>query len=313
MVRRTTLKKFRMSKLRNSLNILRSKTRRRKEENRERENETLDRVLTIASGTPSELQAMETLIRTGPATIVLVSSDTCPHCISFQPDWDELCKQTERKTNMICVKSHVYPNTSLSAKTPVSSVPTVLYVDSEGHVTEIENPRNKEIMKNTVATAQLPPKPQPEPQPEPQPQPQPEPQPTVDDMDMDTDTDTNSGYGSDDNDNDTDSSDEDGDEDSDEDRSPFDSPPDSGVLTVRDNPLNPIPASVITKTVDDPGNQTGGNPWSAFVLAAAQQAAPAAALLGAYSALPTIASRSSGLGAPRRSRRNSRKKSKQSK
>ena len=291
-----------MSKLRNSLNILRSKTRRRKEENREngeKGSETLDRVLTIASGTPSELQAMESLIRTGPATIVLVSSDTCPHCISFQPDWDELCKQTERKTNMICVKSHVYPNTSLSAKTPVSSVPTVLYVDSEGHVTEIENPRNKEIMKNTVATAQLPPKPQPEPE------------PTVDDMDKDMDTDTNSGYGSDDNDNDTDSSDEDSDEDSD--RSPFDSPPDSGVLTVRDNPLNPIPASVITKTVDDPGNQTGGNPWSAFVLAAAQQAAPAAALLGAYSALPTIVSRSSGLGAPRRSRRNSRKKSKQSK
>jgi hypothetical protein len=232
---------------------------------------------------------METLIRTGPATIVLVSSDTCPHCITFQPDWQELCKQTERKTNMICVKSHVYPNTSLSTKKPVSSVPTVLYVDSEGHVTEIENPRDKETMKNTVATAQLP---------QPEPQPEPEPQPAVDDVE------TNSGYGSDDNESEDS---EDSDSDSENAMSVFDSPPDSGVLTVRDNPLNPIPASVITKTVDEPGNQTGGNPWSAFVLAAAQQAAPAAALLGAYSALPTISSRSSGLGAPRRSRRNSRK------
>ena len=46
--------------------------------------------------------------------------------------------------------------------------------------------------------------------------------------------------------------------------------------------------------------QKGGGPWSAF-LQVASQAAPAAALLGAYAMLPT--KRSSGLPAARRTRR----------
>lgn len=57
---------------------------------------------------------------------------------------------------------------------------------------------------------------------------------------------------------------------------------------------NPLPAL--------PG-QRGGNPWAAFLMAA-QQAGPAAALLGAYAALPTR--RSSGLRAAR-SRRATRR------
>ena len=60
---------------------------------------------------------------------------------------------------------------------------------------------------------------------------------------------------------------------------------------VSENPLPPIPGMV----------QRGGNPWAAFLIAA-RQAAPAAALLGAYSALP--AKRASGLPAPRTRRRN---------
>jgi hypothetical protein len=71
--------------------------------------------------------------------------------------------------------------------------------------------------------------------------------------------------------------------------------------TTSENPLNVIPASVV------PTNQSGGNPWAAFLLAA-RQAAPAAALLGAYAALPM--KRSSGLSDPiRRTRRRSRRKS----
>lgn len=75
------------------------------------------------------------------------------------------------------------------------------------------------------------------------------------------------------------------------------------------NPLRPIPA-----TPESSSNriltggarvaQQGGNPWAAFLLAA-QQAAPTAALLGAYSALPH---RSSGLGkAVRRTRKQKRR------
>lgn len=61
------------------------------------------------------------------------------------------------------------------------------------------------------------------------------------------------------------------------------------------SPLPAIPAETI---------QRGGNPWLAFLSAAARQAAPAAALLGAYGMLPP--KRSSGLSAPSRSRRHRR-------
>jgi len=65
---------------------------------------------------------------------------------------------------------------------------------------------------------------------------------------------------------------------------------------VDENPLKPIPGTPVASEVQV---QTGGNPWAAF-LVAARQAAPAAVLLGAYSALPK---RSSGLGTPRTRRR----------
>ena len=64
------------------------------------------------------------------------------------------------------------------------------------------------------------------------------------------------------------------------------------------NPLIPLPGtpvSEVPRQVQQGGMQTGGNPWSAFLMAA-KQAAPAAILLGAYAALPE---RSSGLGRPK--------------
>ncbi len=61
------------------------------------------------------------------------------------------------------------------------------------------------------------------------------------------------------------------------------------------NPLPPVPGTPV---------QVGGNPWAAF-MAAATQAGPAAALMGAYSLLPK--KRSSGLPNPIRSRKSRRR------
>lgn len=61
------------------------------------------------------------------------------------------------------------------------------------------------------------------------------------------------------------------------------------------NPLPPVPGTPV---------QVGGNPWAAF-MAAATQAGPAAALMGAYSLLPN--KRSSGLMNPIRSRKSRRR------
>jgi hypothetical protein len=73
-----------------------------------------------------------------------------------------------------------------------------------------------------------------------------------------------------------------------------------------ENPLSPIPATPVPSSEIQPiqQNQRGGDPFSAFLLAAAQQAVPAAALLGAYAVLP--AKRSSGLGPPHRNRKTRR-------
>lgn len=68
---------------------------------------------------------------------------------------------------------------------------------------------------------------------------------------------------------------------------------------------NPLPALPGQR-----GGQYGGNPWAAFLMAA-QQAAPAAALLGAYAALPRRHTRrSSGLRRAIHRRRITRRKHK---
>jgi hypothetical protein len=95
------------------------------------------------------------------------------------------------------------------------------------------------------------------------------------------------------------------------------SSPLSASPTMTPSRLNSIPATPLSSATMEQrllqtggGNlievrQTGGNPWGAFLMAA-QQAAPAAALLGAYTMMKKPV-RSSGLGAPRRTRRHRRR------
>jgi hypothetical protein len=68
------------------------------------------------------------------------------------------------------------------------------------------------------------------------------------------------------------------------------------------NPLNALPAQPVPSTSVTTGVQYGGNPWAAFLQAAAQ-AAPAAVMAGAYaiSKARRRTVRSSGLPAPRHS------------
>lgn len=225
----------------------------------------------LNSGNSTELTALQELIRRGPLTVVLVFTNTCPHCQSYKPLWRELTRTPGRQANMVSMEAATYDKTPLASQKPVSGVPTVLFVDTEGRITEAEEPRNREAMANTLRTGS-PAAPAPAPAP-------------ADDI-----------------------------------FEPISNAPSpdqelqarmSAVLPgseVMENPLEPMPAST---------QQQGGNPWAAF-LQAAVQAAPAAALLGAYSALPRRRRRtatSSGLprlgGGRRRSRRTQRRSRKQ--
>ncbi len=62
---------------------------------------------------------------------------------------------SNKQTNMISIRSDMYPESSLSEKKNVEGVPTVLYVNSEGRIQEVEDARDKERMKTLVASGSL--------------------------------------------------------------------------------------------------------------------------------------------------------------
>ena len=259
-------------------------------------------ILRLKSGSQREIRAMKALISKGPLTVVLVFSKTCPHCTTYKPIWENLCNTQGRKANMVSMEASTFQKTPLSQKQALTGVPTVLYVNQRGEITEAPEPRNTEVMTNVVRTAS----------------PLAVASPSLavasppgsltgspplapgsltgspplapGSLSGSPPLAPGSLTGS---------------------MAP--SPPRSQtaplplplapasiplavsqniapVPSSSENPLSPLPGSVI---------QSGGNPMAAFIMAA-RQAGPAALLLGAYAALPR---RSSGLSAPRKTRR----------
>ena len=286
---------------RKSLSINRDKSQRKSKSKSKAKSQSKSDGIELLSGDSGEIKLLESLISKGPLTIVLVFSPSCSHCVSYKPIWEQLCNVPGRKANMVSVESSVYRKTPLSQKKPVSSVPTVLYVDSEGKVSEAGEPRNTEVMTNAVKLlpgsdlpasligSQSPSATVTGPQKQPEP-PVPQNPPIQEDNEFERSGDPLTEL------------------DNDLDFKPMEGAVIPGT-SISDNPLHPMPATVVTGSNKKPatsqsgGFQQGGNPWAAFMMAAAQQAAPAAALFGAYSLMPA---RSSGLEAPERKTRKKR-------
>lgn len=93
---------------------------------------------------------MKELIGRGPITIVLIYSPQCPHCHTYMPLWKRLCKQSDRRANLVHMETPVYSQLELSEKKSIDGVPTVLFVDKEGNVKEAESPRDERVMSNAV-------------------------------------------------------------------------------------------------------------------------------------------------------------------
>lgn len=240
---------------------------------------TSGRVLRLRSPSQRASQAMNSLIRRGPMTIVLVFSTTCPHCQTYMPLWRELERSKNRRANLVSMQASTYDKLPMANKKPVSSVPTVLFVNKSGDISEAKMPRNAEVMHNAVKNGVS---------------------EEVANMNGTEGTEktesatftnqirTNSNI--------------------------FETvPAPSRMITAaetltpivpgtrtRSNELEPFPGFTGTP-VSEEIRQTGGSPWAAFV-SAARQAGPAVALMGAYAL-----SRSSGLGAPRRRRSTKRR------
>ena len=242
---------------------------------------------------------MESLIAKGPMTVILVFSPSCPHCHTYMPLWKKLERQKRRRSNMITVRADIYDKTPMSEKKQVSSVPTVLFVDKEGQISEAEEPRNMAVMSNAVRNGSSEAE-------------------AASDVTTATNTKLNSEVAAAIAGNqrarvaDTEIAAAVRSSTAEREAKLPKSAPIAPILPgtrVVSNPLPAVPAtpiSEVTEASEPAVLQVGGNPWAAFLLAA-QQAAPAAALLGAYAALP--AKRSSGLGA---AKRDTRKRSRRS-
>ena len=198
---------------------------------------------------------MDNTIRKGPLTLVLVFSTSCPHCHTYMPIWNKLCKTKGRKANMISMEASTYQQTPLAQKKQVSGVPTVLYINKQGEISEIEKPRDTEAMtsviRNTSAGNQN------------------------SNQNQKPDPLSSSGPAS----------------------TPSWTPSPSASKAADRQGVRESNSEL--KALPARGGSRGGS-WD-MLLSAAQQAVPAAALLGAYAAFPM--QRSSGLGPARKTRR----------
>lgn len=220
------------------------------------------------------IQANKLLQERGPK-LIAVSNDSCPHCVNYKPTWNSFGKMFGRRIHMISMPSSVYSETPLAQKEEVNSVPTVLHVKPDGEVEVVDDIRNKETIKEIVNQAD-------------------NSMVTMPVSQVSTGASIVNSAG------------------------PSIVNPagpsaekktSSNIVPLRisglteiipgtsseKNPLPPVPGTPV---------QVGGNPWAAF-MAAATQAGPAAALMGAYSLLPN--KRSSGLMNPIRSRKSRRR------
>jgi hypothetical protein len=177
---------------------------------------------------------------------------------------------SKKNANMVTMRADVYEQTPLSERQSVTGVPSVLYVDQTGSVSEVEDIRNTTKMTNLIKTGSA--------------------TGAVDSetlLEMASSTTEKRRAPA---------------------PSPSVVAPLPAVIpgqTSSPNPLPPLPG--MTSSSEQRGGgarrtqrktrrhrQVGGNPWAAFLASAG----PAAILAGAYAALPA---RSSGLPAPQHS------------
>jgi len=218
---------------------------------------------------PSQFKKLLAMIPRTPLTIVLVYSPGCPHCHTYMPIWKELCKKKNRQANLVSMEATTYDRTPMSKSKSVNGVPSVLFVDSQGQITEARNIRDKTAMSNVVRSANT--------------ENMTEPIQEVANIDLSSETAEAKGPMV---------------------MNPMSMSP--SPIVPRKDSLHPLPGYVVPSQRGGNlggGSQRGGNPWAAF-LATAAASAPAAALLGAYSMLPE---RSSGLPRPLRSRSSNRR------
>jgi thiol-disulfide isomerase/thioredoxin len=93
-------------------------------------------------------RALASMLRS--ASVVLVFSDNCKFCKEYMPKWDKLCDMPNKRANLVSIDASVYDSTPLAKTMPVTTVPTVMFVDENGKAIPVEDHNDMESMSKTI-------------------------------------------------------------------------------------------------------------------------------------------------------------------
>ena len=93
----------------------------------------------------SQAKRAESLIKTGPITLVLVYADWCGHCHKYLPQWKEFGQVKNRTANIISVHHDMLENIPTVKNAKIQGYPSVIKVSPSGQITEYKVPNTKDV------------------------------------------------------------------------------------------------------------------------------------------------------------------------
>ena len=99
----------------------------------------------------AEAAELESLLKNGNITIVVILAEWCGACQRVKPDWLNTLKR-KNKHNVALIDSEVLPNTVLNDKLNVTHFPSVFEVKPNGKATLLKNVNDPNAVVNAKAT-----------------------------------------------------------------------------------------------------------------------------------------------------------------
>lgn len=82
----------------------------------------------------SDIPELESLIRTGPVTFVLIHADWCGHCQTYKPKWAEFEEIPGRTANMAMVHNDMVEKCKMIKDAKIEGYPSVIKVSPKGEI-----------------------------------------------------------------------------------------------------------------------------------------------------------------------------------
>ena len=97
----------------------------------------------VSVRSPEGIKDLESMIKGGPVTFVLVHADWCGPCQGYKPVWKELEQSPGRKANMAMIHHDMVENSPSLRNAKIPGYPSVLKVYQNGHIEEYKGDSEK--------------------------------------------------------------------------------------------------------------------------------------------------------------------------